>query len=41
MLNELKNICIKIPFLQAIKEIPIFAKEIKELCVKKPRRKRK
>ena len=24
MLDELKNVCIKIPLLQAIKEIPIF-----------------
>ena len=26
MIDELKNSCIKIPWLQAIKEIPIFAK---------------
>ena len=29
---------IKIPFLQAIQDIPIYVKTIKELCVKKPRR---
>ena len=29
---------IKIPFLQAIQDIPIYAKTIKELCIKKPRR---
>jgi len=39
MLDELRNICIKIPFLQAIKEIPIFSKTIKELCIRKPGRK--
>lgn len=30
-MDELKNICIRIPLLLAIKEIPIFAKTIKEL----------
>ena len=40
-LDELKNVCIKIPLLQAIKEIPILAKTIKELSTKKPRRKTK
>ena len=29
---------IKIPFLQAIQDIPIYTKTIKELCIKKPRR---
>jgi len=29
---------IKIPLLQAIVDIPIYAKTIKELCIKKPRR---
>ena len=41
MLNELNNICIKIPILQDIMEIPIFANIIKELCIVKTRRKRK
>ncbi|MBU5895164.1 hypothetical protein JVW19_24610, partial [Vibrio cholerae O1] len=41
MLDELKNVCIKILLLQAIKEIPIFLKTIRELSIKKPRRKRK
>lgn len=41
MLGELKNICIKIHLLQAIEEIHIFSKIIKELCIKKPGRKRK
>jgi hypothetical protein len=39
-LNELKNISIKIPLLQAIKDIPIYAKTIKELCNKKTGRKK-
>ena len=38
-LDELKNVCIKIPLLQAIKEIPILAKTIKELSLKRPGRK--
>ena len=41
ILNELKNICIKIPLLQAIKDIPIYSKVIKELCIKHPRKKQK
>jgi len=40
-LNELKNAYIKIPSLQAIKEIPILAKTIKELSIRKPGRKTK
>eukprot|EP00253_Pinus_taeda_P025658 PITA_25658 len=38
ILGELKNLYIKIPFLQAIQDIPIYEKTIKELCIKKPRR---
>ena len=34
-LDELRNVCIKIPLLQSIKEIPILAKTIKELSMKK------
>jgi len=41
LLGELKNICIKIPLLQAIQDIPIYAKTIKELCIKKSVRKTK
>lgn len=41
ILSELKNICIKIPLLQAIQDIPIYAKTIKELCIKKSMRKKK
>ena len=35
-LDDLRNICIKIPLLQAIEDIPILAKTIKELSMKKP-----
>ena len=31
ILNELKNICVKIPLFQAIKYIPIYSKVVKEL----------
>jgi hypothetical protein len=41
LLDELKNVCIKIPLLQAIKDIPIYAKIVRELCLKKPGRKKK
>lgn len=41
MLDGLKNVCIKIPLLQSINEILIFAKTIKKLCIRKPGRKRK
>ena len=41
ILNELKNICIKIPLLQAIKDIPIYSKVIKELCIKRQGKKQK
>ena len=41
ILNELNNICIKIPLLQAIKDIPIYSKVIKELFIKHPEKKKK
>jgi hypothetical protein len=34
--DELRNVCIKIPLLQAIKDIPIYSKIIRDLCIKKP-----
>eukprot|EP00253_Pinus_taeda_P006222 PITA_06222 len=37
ILGELQNLYIKIPFLQAIQDILIYAKTIKELCIKRPR----
>jgi hypothetical protein len=39
--DELRNVCIKIPLLQVIKDIPIYAKIIRDLCIKKPGRKKK
>ena len=39
IIGELKNLCVKIPLVQDLQDIPIYAKTIKELCGKKPRRK--
>jgi hypothetical protein len=39
--DELQNVCIKIPMLQAIKDIPIYAKIIRDICLKKLGRKKK
>lgn len=41
MMDELRSVCIKIHLLQAIKEIPFFAKTIKELTTQRSGRKRK
>ena len=35
LLDELKNLCVKIPLLQAIKEIPIYNNLINESCFKR------
>ena len=40
-MNELKNICVKIPLLQYIKDIPIYSKVTKEICIKRPGKKKK
>lgn len=39
MIDELNNVCIKIPMLQVIKEISIFVKTIRDVNIKRPRRK--
>jgi hypothetical protein len=39
--DELRNMCIKIPLLQDIKDIPIYMKIIRDICIKKPIRKNK
>jgi hypothetical protein len=39
IVRELKNLYVKIPLLQALQDIPIYAKTIKELCGKKHVRK--
>lgn len=40
-LGKLKILCIKIPLLQAIKDVPIYNNLIKEDCFKRPRRRRR
>ena len=35
-IGELKNLYVKISLLQAIQDIPIYAKDIRDVCVKKP-----
>jgi hypothetical protein len=37
----LKKLCVKIPLLQAIQDIPIYVKTVRELCLKKVGRKKK
>ena len=39
--GKLRNLCVKIHVLQALGDIPILAKIIMDLCIKKPGRKRK
>ena len=41
LLRELRNVYVKIPLFQAIKDIPIYSKVVRELSLKKPGRKRK
>ena len=41
LLQELRNVCVKIPLFQAIQDSPIYAKTVRELCIRKPRRKLK
>jgi hypothetical protein len=41
LIGELKNMYVKIPLLQAIRDIPIYTKAIRDVCVKKPGRKSK
>ena len=39
LLGELKNIYFKIPLLQALKDVPIYARTVRDLCTRKPGRK--
>ena len=39
LLGELKNIYVKIPLLQALQDIPIYDRTIRDLCTKKPGKK--
>jgi hypothetical protein len=39
--TELRNICVKIPLLHAIKDLPIYVNIVRDLCIKNPGRNRK
>jgi hypothetical protein len=41
ILGELRNVCVKVPLFQDIKDVLIYAKVVWELCLKKPGRKKK
>eukprot|EP00253_Pinus_taeda_P022003 PITA_22003 len=41
LLGELKNLCVKIPLLLAIKDVPVYNKLIKEKCFKHPGRRKR
>jgi hypothetical protein len=38
---ELRNICVNIPLLHAIKDIPIYSNIVRDICIKNHGRKRK
>jgi len=39
LLGELQNLHVKIPLLQVIRDVPIYAKTVRDLCIKNPGRK--
>ena len=39
LLRELKNLYVKIPLLQALHDVPIYARTVWDLCTRKPGRK--
>lgn len=39
-MDEFKNACVKIPLLQALKDVLIYTKVIKDLCTRKLGRKK-
>jgi len=41
LLGELHNLYVKIPLLQALRDVPIYARTVRDICIKKPRRKAK
>eukprot|EP00253_Pinus_taeda_P016598 PITA_16598 len=41
LLGELQNLDVKIPLLQALRDVPIFARIVRDICIKKPGRKAK
>jgi hypothetical protein len=41
LLGELQNLYVKIPLLQALRDVPIYARTVRDICFKKPGRKTK
>eukprot|EP00253_Pinus_taeda_P010407 PITA_10407 len=41
LLGELQNLYVKIPLLQALRDVPIYARTVRDICIKKPGRKAK
>ena len=41
IVDQLKNMHVQIPLFQAIKDVPIYGKAIKDACLKKPGKKKK
>eukprot|EP00253_Pinus_taeda_P022524 PITA_22524 len=41
LLGELQNLYVKIPLLQALRDVPIYARTVRDICTKKPGRKAK
>jgi hypothetical protein len=41
LLGELQNLYVKIPLLQALRDVPIYARTMRDICVKNPGRKTK
>eukprot|EP00253_Pinus_taeda_P011726 PITA_11726 len=41
LLGELQNLYVKIPLLQALRDVPIYAKTIRDICIERPGRKAK
>jgi hypothetical protein len=41
VLGELQNLYVKIPLLQALRDVPIYARTMRDICVEKPGRKTK
>ena len=39
LLGELQNLHVNIPLLQTIRDVPIYVKTVRDLCMKRPRRK--
>ena len=39
LLGELENLHVKIPLLQLIRGVPIYAKTVRDLCIRRPERK--